>query len=225
MRLLIVEDNPELAELLVKALSGSGFTSDLAATGEDARALLAVAHYAAVILDLGLPDDDGLAVLRDMRAQGDATPVLVLTARSGVDDRVRGLQAGGDDYLIKPFAFEELLARVQALLRRPGALLGRRLEIGNLVFDSMTRETRVDDKGLYVPPREGQILELLLRRVDRVVPKSIVESQLFGNGEELGSNAIEVYVHRLRRRLEQHGAKVRIQTMRGIGYVLSQSPP
>jgi DNA-binding response OmpR family regulator len=223
MRLLIVEDNRDLAALLVKGFASSGLTSDCAHTAEDARAMLAVARYAVVILDLGLPDDDGLAVLREMRGQPNATPVLVLTARGSIDDRVTGLHAGADDYLVKPFAFEELLARVQALLRRPGALLGRNLAIGNLVFDSMTRETSVADERLYVPTREAEILELLLRRANRVVPKSTVESQLFGHTEKLGSNAVEVYVHRLRRRLEDHGATVQIQTMRGIGYVLGEA--
>lgn len=224
MRLLIVEDNQDLAALLARGLNSAGLTSDRARTADDARAMLAVAQYAAVILDLGLPDDDGLNVLKDMRDQANATPVLVLTARGRVDDRVRGLQAGADDYLVKPFDFEELLARVQSLLRRPGAFLGRTLTIGNLVFDSVSRETRVGDQLLNIPVRETEILELLLRRINRVVPKTTVESQLFGSQEDLGSNAIEVYVHRLRKRLEAHGADARIQTMRGIGYVLNQAP-
>src|SRR6266568_7225595 len=135
MRLLIVEDNKQLAELLVKGLRTAGYDTDVLATAAEAHAALLTVSYAGLILDLGLPDGDGLAVLRELRHRKDPLPVLVLTARGGLEDRVAGLRSGADDYLVKPFAFEELLARLEALLRRPGQLLGRALQIANLAFD------------------------------------------------------------------------------------------
>ena len=225
MRLLVVEDNEDVAGLLGQALAMAGFAFDRVGGGEDARVMLAAARYAAVVLDLGLPDGDGLEVLRWMRLRQDATPVLVLTARGGVNDRVAGLQAGTDDYLVKPFAVEELVARLQALLRRPGALLGRRLQVGNLAFDTETREAFVDDQPQRLSARELEVLELLMRRSGRVVPKKHVEDQLFGVAGDIGSNAVEVYVHRLRKRLERKGATADIHTVRGVGYILAVVTP
>ncbi|MDR0480457.1 MAG: response regulator transcription factor [Gallionellaceae bacterium] len=221
MRLLIVEDNRELCELMSSALESVALATDSAHSVESAKLMLQLSRYAAVILDLGLPDGDGLSVLRELRGRGNPTPVLILTARASVLERVIGLDAGADDYLGKPFAIEELIARIQALLRRPGAMLGKVLEAGNLVFDSVTRETTVAGKPINMPARELEILELLLRRQNRVVPKPVVESQLFGSEDPSGSNAIEVYVHRLRRRLETANAGVAIHTLRGIGYLLA----
>src|SRR5260221_12286596 len=140
MRVLLVEDNQDLVSLLIKGLAHSGLAADSVGTVGDALHVLATMKYAAIVLDLGLPDEDGLALLRDIRRKGDATPVLVLTARDGVSDRVTGLRAGADDYLAKPFAMEELLARLQALLRRPGNLLGRRLTFGNVALDTEGRQ-------------------------------------------------------------------------------------
>lgn len=224
MRLLIVEDNNDLAGLLTARLESAGFAVDRAGTAEDARLMAETRAYAAIILDLGLPDDDGLAVLRDLRGRLNATPVLILTARSGVNDRVSGLNAGGDDYLVKPFSHEELIARVQALLRRPGALLGLSLKVGNVVFDSETRETMIGGQAQHLSSRECEILELLMRRIGRVVSKQHLEDQLFGT-DDLGSNAVEVYVHRLRRRFEKNGARAEIHTVRGIGYMLAEITP
>ena len=221
MRLLIVEDNRELCELMSSALESVALATDSAHSVESAKLMLQLSRYAAVILDLGLHDGDGLSVLRELRGRGNPTPVLILTARASVLERVIGLDAGADDYLGKPFAIEELIARIHALLRRPGAMLGKVLEAGNLVFDSVTRETTVAGKPINMPARELEILELLLRRQNRVVPKPVVESQLFGSEDPSGSNAIEVYVHRLRRRLETAKAGVAIHTLRGIGYLLA----
>lgn len=221
MRLLVVEDNEALAGLLCQALGEAGFATDRAAGAEDARTLMSSARYAAMILDLSLPDGDGLDVLRWLRRRQDATPVLALTARGGVQDRVAGLQAGCDDYLVKPFAVEELTARIQALLRRPGALLGRKLEVGNLSFDSEAREAFVDGEPQRLTARELEILELLMRRAGRVVTKKHLEDQLFGAGGDIGSNAVEVYVHRLRKSLESKGASADIHTVRGVGYILA----
>jgi two-component system response regulator TctD len=222
MRLLIVEDNEELAGLLAKGLLTAGFESDVLASADDARAAVATTRYAALILDLGLPDEDGLSILREIRRRRDPLPVLVLTARGGVQDRVQGLRSGADDYLVKPFAFEELVARLEALLRRPGQLLGSALNLANLSFDTQTRQAYVDDKPRLLSARECAVLELLLRRQGRVVSKKLVEDQIFGLAGEVTSNAIEVYVHRLRKQLSEVGARVQIHTVRGVGYVIAE---
>ncbi|MBE7159163.1 MAG: response regulator transcription factor [Rhodospirillales bacterium] len=221
MRLLLVEDNSELAKLTAAQFVTASFDVDIANTAGDANAVLEIRDYAAVILDLGLPDGCGLDVLRKLRAARQAVPVLLLTARGEVLDRVTGLELGADDYLVKPFAFEELKARVNALLRRPSSLLNPVLECENVRLDPATREAVIADLAMILPQRESQLLELLLRRAGRVVQKSTVEDQLFGMDDDLGSNAVEVYVHRLRKRLEQSGARVSIHTVRGVGYLLS----
>src|SRR5271166_2461586 len=222
MRLLIVEDNKELARLLAAGLRAANFDADTVSTAGDARAILNVTHYAAVVLDLGLPDEDGRVVLRELRDRNDPTPVLILTARDGVNDRVAGLRAGADDYLAKPFAFEELVARLEALLRRPGQLLGHSLRLGNLAFDTQARQTFVDDQPQALAARETSVLELLLRRSGRVVPKQMVEDQIFGRSSDLASNAVEVYIHRLRKHLAELGAKVEIHAVRGVGYLIAE---
>jgi DNA-binding response OmpR family regulator len=223
MRLLLVEDNEELAQLLAKGLRNEGYDIDLLTTAADARAAVATMRYAALVLDLGLPDGDGLSVLRELRQRQDPTPVLVLTARGGVQDRVTGLRSGADDYLVKPFALEELVARLEALLRRPGHLLGRSLRVANLAFDTESREAFVDDKLQVLSARETAVLELLMRRKDRVVSKKLVEDHIFGLSGEVASNAVEVYVHRLRKQLAERGAKVQIHTIRGVGYLMSEA--
>jgi DNA-binding response OmpR family regulator len=222
MRLAVVEDNLELAQLLTQGLKAEGYETDLITTAADARAALSTTRYAALILDLGLPDGDGLAVLREIRQRNDPLPVLVLTARGGLHDRVTGLRSGADDYLVKPFALEELVARLEALLRRPGQLLGRSLAIANLLFDTESRQAFIDDKPQILSAREVAVLEILMRRKDRVVPKKLVEDHIFGLSGEVGSNAVEVYVHRLRKQLSERGAKVLIHTIRGVGYLLAE---
>ncbi len=221
MRLLLVEDNEELSELLVKSLGGSGIDADAVTTAADALSVLGSTHYAAVILDLGLPDEDGLTVLRTLRTRQNTVPVLILTARDGVHDRVTGLRAGADDYLVKPFAVEELVARLEALLRRPGQLLGRSLELGNLVFDTVGRQLFIAGKPHMLSARELAVLEILLRRAGHVVSKRVVEDQIFGLSGDVGSNAVEVYIHRLRKSLQDFGASAAIHTIRGVGYLIT----
>jgi len=222
MRLLLVEDNAELVTLLVKGLARSGFSVDSVSNVAESDSALATMRYAAVVLDLGLPDEDGLSLLRGIRSRGDSTPVLILTARDGVTDRVTGLRSGADDYLVKPFAMEELVARLQALLRRPGNLLGRRLSFGNVSLDTEGRQVFVGGMVRPVPARETAVLEILLRRGGNVAPKRLFEDQLFGLSGDVGSNAVEVYVHRLRRMLVDFGATARIHTVRGVGYLLAE---
>jgi DNA-binding response OmpR family regulator len=223
MRLLLVEDNDELSELVVRSIESAGFSADRVATASDAASVLASTHYEAVILDLGLPDEDGIWVLRSLRMRQNAVPVLILTARDGVNDRVAGLKAGADDYLVKPFAVEELLARLEALLRRPGQLLGKSLELGNLVFDTAARQIFIGGSPQILSARELALLEILMRRSGRVVSKRVVEDQIFGLSNDVGSNAVEVYVHRLRKSLQDLGANVAIHTIRGVGYLIASS--
>lgn len=222
MRILVVEDNRELARLLANGLKSAGFEVDGLDSASEARAALATIRYAALVLDLGLPDADGLSVLRELRQRKDPIPVLVLTARSGVHDRVNGLRSGADDYLVKPFAFDELVARLEALLRRPGQLLGSSLRLANVVFDAENRQTLVDGEPQILSARESAVLELLMRRKGYVVPKKLVEDHIFGLAGDVASNAVEVYVHRLRKQLADLGAKVKIHTVRGVGYVMSE---
>ena len=224
MRLLVVEDNTELRRLLTKGLQAESFDVDFAATAEQALEALSCTRYAAVVLDLGLPDRDGGSVLREMRARKDSTPVLVLTARSGVEDRVAGLQIGADDYLAKPFDFGELVARLRSLLRRPGDMLGKVLSTANLELDTEGRQVFVDGAARPVSGQETTLLEILMRRAGKVVPKKYLEDQLFGMAPEVGANAVEVSVHRLRKRLETLCARVEIHTIRGVGYLLADKP-
>jgi two-component system response regulator TctD len=220
MRVLVVEDNKELANLLAGGLRTAGFDVDLLGTMDEARAVLGYMRYAALILDLGLPDGDGLSIVHQLRRRNDPIPVLVLTARGGVHDRVTGLHAGADDYLVKPFAFEELVARLHALLRRPGQLLGKSLRVANVVLDTESRQIFIDGRPQVLSARETAVLELLMRRAGNVVSKKLVEDQIFGLEGDVASNAVEVYVHRLRKALADRKAKANIQTIRGVGYVL-----
>jgi DNA-binding response OmpR family regulator len=223
MKLLLVEDNERLSTLLQQGLGKAGFTVDVLTTVSDADETLKTTRYDVVVLDLNLPDGDGHEVLRELRARGDGTPVLVLTARGTLKDRVSGLDAGADDYAVKPFALEELIARLQALLRRPGNLLGLALRLGNVTFDTTARQVFIDDKPCYFSARELAVLEALMRRSGRVVPKKILEGNLYGLADDVGSNAIEVYVHRLRKHLAELGAAIQIHTLRGVGYMISQA--
>ncbi len=223
MRLLIVEDEIRLTELLRIALTRAGFVVDSVACCGDAEEALSVIPYDAAILDLGLPDGDGLEVVRRLRSSGNLVPMLVLTARDAVEDRVLGLDTGADDYVVKPFAMTELIARTKAMLRRPGGALGATLNAGNIALDTIGRDIRVDDTPLPLPRRECSILEHLMRRLDRVVPRTVLEDKLYGMDDELESNAIPVHVHHLRRKLAEAGATAEIHTVRGVGYLLTET--
>ncbi len=220
MRILIVEDDLELATAIRSAFARRDIASDHAATAEDAGLMIDAMRYAAVILDLGLPDGEGLELLAGLRTRLDPVPVLITTARGEVRDRIQGLEDGADDYLVKPFDFDELFARLQAVLRRKGAFQGNRIAFGNLRFDAPSRELTIEDRPVTLSSRETELIDLLLRRAGRVTTRQLAEDQLFGMSEALNSNAVEVYIHRLRRKLEQAGADVVIETVRGVGYLL-----
>lgn len=221
MRILIVEDNRRLAALIARGCEKAGFAADTCHVLEGAQAALGTARYDIVVLDLGLPDGDGLDLLAGLRRAGSELPVLVLTARDALEARVEGLNAGADDYLLKPFAMEELVARLRALLRRPGQALGRMLVAGNVSFDTVAREVSIGGVAAAFSRRETDLLEILLRRQGRVVPKDAIEESLYAFGDEVSSNSIEVAIHRLRKRLGDAGADVEVHTLRGIGYLLS----
>ncbi len=221
MRILIVEDHERFAGFIKTGLEKVGFTVDLALTAAEGDAAFTAVTYDTVVLDLGLPDADGLTLLKEWRDQGSTIPVLILTARDGVDDRVTGLNAGSDDYMLKPFAMEELVARLRALLRRPGGALGAVIEVGELAFDTTAREVQVKGKSLTVSRREMSVLEHLMRRAGRVVPKDVLEDKIYGFDQEVSSNSVEVHVSRLRKRLAASEANVTVHTIRGVGYLLS----
>lgn len=223
MRLLVVEDHEVFAKGIKRALEQTGYVVDIVTDCEGADAAMSTVTYDAMILDRGLPDGDGLNLLQDIRRSGSAMPVLLLTARGEVDERVEGLDSGADDYVAKPVDIEELIARVRALLRRPAATVDLVLNLGNVSFDTRSREVRVDGNVIEVSRRETDVLEHLLRRANRVVSKDVLEEKLYGFDEEVSSNSVEVHVSRLRKRMTDAGADLQIKTRRGMGYILSET--
>jgi len=221
MRVLIVEDDPVLADGLIRSLRQSDFAVDCVNDGTEADHVLTAQHYDLVILDLGLPKIDGFEVLRRLRRRGAKVPVLILTARDALQDRVKGLDLGADDYLAKPFDLPELEARVRALIRRGQSGGGSSLTHGALTLDTAGRCASLNGEPLDLSARELGVLEILMLRSGRVVSKEQLGEQLYGWDEEVGPNAIEVYVHRLRRKIEPAG--VMIRTIRGLGYLLEKS--
>ena len=220
MRILIAEDDPVLADGLTRSLRQSDFGVDCAHDGEQADHMLASQHYDLLILDLGLPKLNGFEVLQRLRRRGGTVPALVLTARDALADRVRGLDLGADDYLTKPFDLPELEARVRALIRRGQSGGGSLLTHGALTLDTSGRRAMLAGTPLELSARELGVLEVLMLRSGRVVNKEQLAEQLYGWDDDVGSNAIEVYVHRLRKKLEPAGVVIR--TIRGLGYLLEK---
>ena len=220
MRLLIVEDDEILADSLIRAMTAAGYATDLAQDGETALAMLLDGSYDLAILDLNLPRLDGLAVLKQARQAKRVLPVILLTARDGVEDRVRGLDLGADDYLTKPFSLAELEARARALLRRGQGGGAALLSCGSLAYDSVGRRATLDGQAVELSAREVAVLETLLFRLGKVVSKDQLIESLCTWGEEVSPNAIEVYIHRLRKKLEPGG--VAIRTVRGLGYLMDR---
>ncbi|KAB2873286.1 MAG: response regulator transcription factor [Bauldia sp.] len=220
MRILVVEDNEALAAGLSKVLKGSGYAVDTVSDGVSADAVIATQSYDLVILDLTLPEMDGLDVLRGMRGRHDDTPVLVLTARGGLDDRIRGLDLGADDYLTKPFEVGELEARIRVLIRRKAGLGTSAAAYGPLALDLKSRVLLCNGKPVDMPARELSVLETLMLNQGRVVSKQQIVDSLSAFDEEVSDNAIEQYVSRLRKKLAPVGVSIRMA--RGLGYYLDQ---
>ena len=219
MKLLVIEDNARLSEAVAKGLRSEGFAVDLAVTAGEGLRMWRAVTYDAVVLDLMLPDHHGLTTLETMRDAGSVTPVLILTALDAVEDRVRGLDTGADDYLVKPFALQELVARLRALLRRPGAALGRILTLANVSVDSSARLARVREMPLELTRSELVVLESLLRNQGRVVPKGRLGDLLHDLDVDWSENSVETLMHRLRKKLAAAGAEISIRTLRGLGYL------
>ena len=221
MRLLVVEDDPAIASFLVKGLKEAGFAVDEAGNGGTALDMASSESYDLAVVDLMIPGLDGLALIEEMRRRRLKVPVIILSAKRSVDDRVRGLQAGGDDYLTKPFAFEELLARVQALIRRStGTVEPTRLVVGDLVLDLVSRKVERAGKPLELRPREYSLLEYLMRNAGRVVSKAMILSHVFDYSFDPRTNVVDVLVHRLREKVDKGFDTPMIHTVRGMGYVL-----
>ena len=221
MRILLVEDDPLLGDGLCVGLRQQGFQVDWVRDGVAASRELRSAVYSAAVLDLGLPGTDGLVVLSQARGQGVHTPVLVLTAREAVPDRIRGLNLGADDYVVKPVDVQELAARLRALVRRAHGRPDEQLRHGRLVLDPATRSVALDGKAVALSLREFDLLHELLLVKGRVLSREQLEERLYGWGQEVDSNAVDVHVHHLRRKL---GTGV-IQTIRGVGYALARQSP
>lgn len=223
MRLLLVEDEHDMAAWLMRALTQSGFEPDHAPDARTAENLMSANEYDAIVMDLRLPDKHGLVLLREMRKRDDRTPVLLLTAQGGLQDRVRGLNLGADDFLTKPFALEELEARIAALVRRSRGRAQPKLQCGSLLYDSESRAFTLDGSLLFLTPREHAALAALLMRSGYPVDKTQLFSKVFSQDSEANLDAIEVVLHRLRKKLA--GSDVRIVTVRGLGYMLENAAP
>lgn len=221
MRLLIIEDNQRLAGLIANGLDRQGYVCDQATTLASADDCVAMADYGAIILDLGMPDGDGLEWLARARRAGRMAPALILTARGALGDRIAGLDAGADDYLVKPAEIEEIAARLRALLRRPGNRAQTVMTSGAISFDTASRSGAVNSDPLDLSRREADLLELLMRREGSVIQRGSIEEALYGFNDPVTPNAIEAVISRLRRKLEDRGQTGRLHTVRGVGYMLT----
>lgn len=220
MRVLIVEDNDRIAGLVADGLERRGFSCDVAGCLAGADSAMDGARYDAMILDLGLPDGDGVEWLLARRRYRDVPPAIIQTARGALEDRVKGLDAGADDYVVKPVEIDELAARLRALLRRPGPRVSSVLEVGRLHFDAAGRSARYDGRAIDLSRREADLLELLIRRAGTVVRREAIDDALYSYNDAVTPNAVEATISRLRRKLDEAGAGGSLHTIRGVGYML-----
>ena len=220
MRLLLIEDSIRLQEALADTLRDAGYLLDIGATVAELEANASVVDYDLIILDLGLPDGDGLASLRSLRAKGNRATVLVITARDAIDDRICGLDSGADDYMIKPFNHAELLARIRALSRRPAELREPIVKVGNTILDQHSGDICTDSGPVDLRPSERRLLALLIRKNGKLLTRAVLEDALSELGRERSTNAIEVLMSRVRRALSESRSDIVIETVRGVGYIL-----
>lgn len=221
MRVLVVEDEPQIADFIARGLRENGYAVDVASDGEEAMHWPAVAAFDLIILDVMLPAVDGVTVCRAWRRQGLRTPVLMLTARDAIEDRVRGLDSGADDYLAKPFAFAELLARLRALARREPALTGNELRVGDLVMNTATREVQRTGETIDLTAKEFSLLEYLMRHPDQVLTRTMIAEHVWNYDFEGATNVIDVHIKNLRKKIDAGRQPSLIRTVRGAGYKIS----
>ena len=225
MRLLVVEDDPKLARVIARGLREEAYAVDVLGDGRDAIAQAAINSYDAIVLDIMLPGADGLTVCRELRARGIKTPILMLTARDAIADRIAGLDTGADDYLTKPFDFGELLARLRALLRRPEALQPAQMKIGDLEIDSLAHSVTRAGVPISLTSKEYALLELLTRHAGQVVSRADIVAHVWDDNHDPFTNAVEVYVNRLRGKIDREPWRPLIHTRRGAGYIVAEVPP
>ena len=219
MRILVVEDDPRMSSLIRRGLEEEGYAIDIANNGEECKALAENCPYDIFILDIILPGEDGFRVCQGLRGAGIKSPILMLTCKKDVSDKVKGLDCGADDYMSKPFSFEELYARVRALLRRQPEILQCVLKVGNLVLDTASKQVRTGQELLTLTSKEFSILELLMRHAGSVVNRSTIKEHVWNQSLDSGSNLVDVYIQRLRHKIGKEGTRI-IQTVYGAGYKL-----
>ena len=222
MRLLVVEDQKDLNKIITKHLTAEGYSVDSCFDGEEALDYIDMADYDGIILDIMMPKMDGLAVLRQMRAEGNDTPVLFLTARDAVEDRVEGLDTGASDYLIKPFAFEELLARIRAMTRKASGIQSSTFTAADLVMDTAAHTVSRGGRDITLSAKEFALLEYLLRNKGKVLSRTMIENNLWNFDYEGGTNAVDVYIRYLRKKIDDDFEQKLIHTVRGSGYILKE---
>ena len=225
MRVLVVEDEPRIADFIARGLSEQGYAVDIAYDGDEALTWTDVADFDAIILDVMLPGPDGIEVCRTLRQRGLRTPILMLTARDAVEDRVRGLDSGADDYLVKPFAFAELVARLRALMRREAAVLGSILHVEDLRFDTTTREVSRQDITLELTSKDCGLLEYMMRHPNRVLTRTMIAEHVWNYEFDNATNVIDVHIRNLRRKIDDPFPNKLIETVRGAGYRISAQQP
>jgi two-component system, OmpR family, response regulator len=224
MRILLVEDDVKIAEFIRKGLTQAGYSVDLCCSGEEALETIRSTRFECAVIDIMLPGIDGLSVIETIRSEGIHIPILILSARHTVDDRVKGFQTGGDDYLVKPFSFVELLARIQALIRRAGRTpASGSLAVADLELDPLSRQVRRADRVIELQPREYQLLEYLMRNTGRVLTKTMILEAIWNYDFDPQTNVVDVLVSRLRSRIDRDFDKKLIHTIRGVGYVLKEN--
>jgi len=220
LRILIIEDEARLANAVKQGLVEDGFAVEIAGSAEAAEPIISRGALDLIVLDVGLPGKNGLDLLREMRAAGNQTPVLILTARGALKERVAGLDTGGDDYLVKPFAFAELVARIKALARRPRTPVSTVLKVGDLEFDTVKRRAKIGEHNLNLSPKEKMLLELLMRNAGQVVTRDMIAETVWDSNYSSLTNLIEVFVNRLRQKIDPRADRSLIVTVRGVGYTM-----